>query len=85
MALSFKKLFKKDESETNAVLTQEAKAEETQAAMKSAEGQTTEKKKGNTVSPVFVVVRALNTAVDALIQSGSRKHFLFLAQSAFSH
>ncbi|KXI23546.1 CCGSCS motif protein [Photobacterium sanguinicancri] len=53
MALSFKKLFKKDESETNAVLTQQAQTEDTQAVIEGTEDQTAEKKKGKHGEPGF--------------------------------
>ncbi|MDO6496906.1 CCGSCS motif protein [Photobacterium sanguinicancri] len=53
MALSFKKLFKKDDSKANAVLTQQAKTEDTQTTIEEAENNTAEKKKGKHGEPGF--------------------------------
>ncbi|MGF1689899.1 CCGSCS motif protein [Photobacterium kagoshimensis] len=53
MALSFKKLFKKDDSKANAVLTQQAKTEEAQAAIDATADKAAEKKKGKHGEPGF--------------------------------
>lgn len=53
MALSFKKLFKKDDSKANAVLTQQAKTEEAQATSDTTADKTAEKKKGKHGEPGF--------------------------------